>query len=424
MCIFKQIKPWQRVSNPLAFCDECGSLRLRDVTEQLQKLFINRIAKCNECGICKRSLGESTSQDLKKSKSAEQNESDLFSTETVQQTDKCTSELYVESVDGGAENQEVNNKLCVKVEHKIHASDASTVNCITKEDKNRYESVYGMSKAAKNQAKNQEVKDKLHQKVGKNKQKKDAANASKVNGKRKMDSDQFEPVQTRKRTRLSTGALTAPTRIKSVQTRIETVQARIEPVQTRIEPVQTRRRTGALTRPSYRSITTRTEDGESSDALTTPNYRSITTTTEEDDDSDYNPDAAGDDMSDNNEQNEDIDLSQYIVKDEKSHDANELNKKRIEYLVPELRELLIPSHDPQQLFKCKFCSATFGGQLKFQRHVVSHTGKELIKMPYACPDCGKKCPTLARCLQHKLCHGNKHEFMYKCTYTGLQVLIY
>ena len=376
---------------PLAFCDECGSLRLRDVTEQLQELFIKRFAKFTVCGICKRSLGESTFQDVKKSKSVEQNESDLLSTEsqTVQQVDMCTLELHAESIDGGAENQEVNNKLCVKGEHKKRASNGR------KEASNQYDSVHRMSKATKNQTKNNEVKDKLCQEIGEIKQEINATDASNVTGERKVNSGQFEPVETRTRMRLSTGALTTP---------------------------------------NYLSITTTTEDDDSSvynpdadgDDMSDGNEQKADVDlsqnifkherSHDDDDSDYNPE---DDMSDDNEQNKDVDLSQYIVKHERSHDANELNKKRIEYLVPELQELLIPSDNPQQLFKCKFCSATFGGQMKFQRHVVNHTSKELITMPYVCPNCGKKSQTLAKCLQHKSRHhGNKQEIMYKCTYRG------
>ena len=42
----------------LYFCDECGSLRLRDVKDQLQLLFHESFSKPNVCGICRETIAE------------------------------------------------------------------------------------------------------------------------------------------------------------------------------------------------------------------------------------------------------------------------------------------------------------------------------------------------------------------------------
>ena len=58
---------------------------------------------------------------------------------------------------------------------------------------------------------------------------------------------------------------------------------------------------------------------------------------------------------------------------------------------PELLELMVLSDDPTLPFKCKFCDALpFQLLTSFQRHVGSHTGKSPSKLPYKCDVCAKR----------------------------------
>ena len=151
---------------------------------------------------------------------------------------------------------------------------------------------------------------------------------------------------------------------------------------------------------------------------------------EDDDDDDYVETQSDSNMEEVDSDDPD-DKKQTLVKTEQnkesavkklssSHDKKLLSPQSTEGINPEILAFTTPSDDSRRPFKCKLCIKTyFPYLLTFQLHIKTHNGKEPMKKPFKCDDCGNDYKRISELNRHKVVHSNRSD-KFKCTYRNCE----
>ncbi|XP_072013887.1 uncharacterized protein [Amphiura filiformis] len=410
----------QSSSTQLTFCNDCGCLRLRDVTNQLQELFTKKsIIKPDLCGICNRVVENPRSKNLNSrdftvqekqtSIILHQNEdippdevSKIVKYEQVEEDkSEADRQSYCDDDDdggGGFDDDDYNPDVedtfdnvakSSKEDHGGIELNQTVVKSPQKNTQTTFTSEVTIKGSAKSTAANTCTKSKV-------------TTTAKFN----VDKTTKSKVKVTKRSKV-----TAIARSKRAVSTKSKVNKEICVDATGTESRHTKRHTRL-----------------SAGVIKAANYQSLLTGDKIDEEEEEDNDEEEEHASDNSFDPDDSDGAGNANDDieSKATDGDNLRKYGVigvDILDPSLQELAVPVNDQKTSFKCKLCGYDFKRASPFHKHLVRrHDEVVKIDKPFVCLECGKKFPNYKSLASHAHCHQSKPVGnvlrTYKCDHPG------
>ncbi|XP_072013885.1 uncharacterized protein [Amphiura filiformis] len=433
----------QSISTQLTFCNDCGCLRLRDVTNQLQELFTKKSIKPDWCGICNKFVENGRpkihiSSDFtvqEKQTSIKQDEgqkvetnsgnippdevSKIVKDEQVEEEDKsevvCQLQLEVSNDDddgGGGFDDDDSDTDYDNRPNEVKDTCTNNVANSSKEGGD----VELNRKVAKSLQKNTSATTTCAYEVT---TKAAAKSAVTTTAKSKVAATTKSKVEKTKRSKVAakSKSTVAISKISKVKKEIN-----YEGTHSLQNKRHTRLSVGAIEAANYQSLFA----GDKMDDDDEEEENDEEDMEEEYHASDNNFDPSDSDGAGNDDDDDIIDISKYIIcKNDKNaissteskptdKDGDKLSKYGVEILDPALQDLNVPGDNPSKPFKCKLCGDDFRHVSQFHTHVASyHVDAANIDKPFICLECGKKFPSFKILTKHIYRH--KNDFVtYRC----------
>ena len=326
------------MATTLSFCNHCGQLKLRDVTDQLQKLFNKKHPEPNICGICQKQ---------------------------VKPLDKCHLKDAQKSKNEIKGKREINDVVPLDKQKHSKPSDGKTLDCRVK-----------LETFVKNTT---PVND-----LNSDGNSSDGSTSSHVDV--PLTDASSRPL---KATRLRTGAIavTKYQRENSVTSDEDqdTADDDGDDDDTDYAPED------ETVSPSSMKVS-KEPDSKEAESMETEQLK-----VEPVDNPAINEDVTDSPSSMKVSKAESMDMGQLKVE---PVDNPAKSRTPREGVHPDLLELMGPMDDPTMPFNCKFCFMPFRNLGFFQNHMKSHTGKDPLENPYKCEVCAKSFDHLRNIVNH------------------------